>query len=66
MSGKWWMGTRGSNPKPWDEWRWTELEAYGSASTPSLGDLANLIKWGQMGQHVRLEYVPDGVIDPAP
>lgn len=60
MSGKWWMGTRGSNPKPWDEWHWTELDL----PVPTLVDMANMIKWARMGQHVRLEFVPDSVIDP--
>lgn len=62
MAGKWWMGTRGSNPRPWGEWHWKELEAYGPANSPSLGDLAQLLKWAEMGQHVRLEFVPDNVV----
>lgn len=60
MAGKWFLGSRGTNPRLWDKWSWTELESYGTGNTPSLGDLANLVKWAQQGQHVRLEFLPDG------
>lgn len=56
MLGKWWLGTRGTNPRPWDEWSWTELQ--GDVELLTLQRLSAL---AAMGQHVRLEFVPDSV-----
>lgn len=56
MLGKWWLGSRGTNPRPWDPWLWNELDP-----CANLLDLANMIKWAAQGQHVRLEFVPDSV-----
>jgi hypothetical protein len=59
MSGKWYLGTRGSDPKPWDPWQWRELGPEGT-----LAALIDMGQWAKMGQHVRLEFLPDSVVDP--
>ena len=64
MSGKWFLGSRGTRPRLWDKWSWTELESYGTANCPSMDTLISLLKRAGQGQHVRLEYVPDGTYLP--
>lgn len=61
MVGKWWLGSRGTNPRSWDQWSWTRLDD-ASDHGPSLDVLAKMAKWAAMGQHVRLEFVPDNVV----
>lgn len=59
MNGKWYVGSRGTNAKPWAPWSWTAL-----VGSPSLGTLGRVAAWAAQGQHVRLEFVPDGVFSP--
>lgn len=53
--GKWWIGSRGTDPKPWTQW------SYGHEPEPSFEiALKSFLTWQAQGQHVKLEWVPDG------
>jgi hypothetical protein len=64
MAGEWWLGTRGGRPRLWDKWTWIQLETYGPDSVPGIGDLVKMLRWAEQGQHVKLEFVPDGTYRP--
>lgn len=59
MEGTWYTAVRGTNSKPWDRWQWRDLE-----DGVTLEVLHDLKRWADMGQHVRLEFIPDGVGSP--
>jgi hypothetical protein len=55
-SGRWWLASRGSSPKSWDQFKWED------APEPDFETaMTKLVQWREQGQHVRLEWIPDGV-----
>lgn len=57
MNGRWVISGRGTHPKPWTTWtREPESEQFDQM-------LKNFLTWASQGQHVRLEFIPDGVFD---
>lgn len=59
--GKWAIWSRGTNPDPWTRW----VEVTGDVGNTSFDAvLAMFLLWRSQGQHVRLEWMPEGSYGP--
>lgn len=53
--GTWGLWSKGTNPKRYDQWSEEDTSSMEFAEI-----LSSFLKWKDEGQHVRLEWIPDG------